>query len=154
MGIQNFVLNTFKELRVERPARKKTPADLQAMLEASMLKVEQRLMAAPDTPKNRDQIRHIVGIERWGQGRLRAALGQPLVMDEMNQYLPSDSLPWNELTASFSATRKETLELTRKVIKEGALSKVVPHNQFGDLSVRGWLMYIDTHARFESWRVR
>ena len=154
MDIKQSLLNGFKEFMVERPVRHKTPADILAHLEASGHKVATRFNGAPDLPRNRSAIRHIVGIERWGQNRLRVALGQPLVIDEMDGYVPSESTGWEELKAGFVATRQETVQLAREVIKAGALDKTVQHNQFGDITVRGWLNYLRAHASREGLRVR
>lgn len=84
----NPLLPTLRNLFLERPARKRDYAYFAGRLEASGKELEARFAVAADSPENRRQLRHIVGLERWGQRRLRTALGEPPIQDEMDQYAP------------------------------------------------------------------
>jgi hypothetical protein len=144
------LLDLFKNLMIERPAAKRSYAQLAAALERSNAKLQRRLAAARETPRNRKQLRHMVGIERWGQRRLRTALGEPLLMDEMDGYMPPEQTPVPDLAAALAAARAETVVLARQLDARGIpLDATVPHNQFGPLTARGWLVYLNAHANRE-----
>jgi hypothetical protein len=151
----NPLLPLMKHLLIEGPARRRTYAQLGAALDRAAAKLEPRLSAAPDTAANREQLRHIVGIERWGQRRLRVALGEPPVADEMDDYMPPADSSMDELRTAFASARRETTVLARQLEARAVDGGTrVEHNQFGPLSVRGWLSYLATHASFEGKRVR
>ncbi len=110
--------------------------------------------AADDSDHNRRLISHIVGIERWGQQRLRAALGEPLVIDEYDGYRPPHAATLAELQADFAATRHDTVALTHALDAAGVEAVRVPHNQIGNLSVRSWLGYLNIHANWEAKKLK
>lgn len=110
--------------------------------------------AATDSDVNRRLISHIVGIERWGQQRLRAALGEPLVIDDYDGYRPSRAATLPELQADFAATRRDTVALTRDLNAAGAAAVKLPHNQIGNLSVRSWLGYLNIHSNWEAKKLK
>ncbi|MCJ7624103.1 MAG: hypothetical protein MUO76_11415 [Anaerolineaceae bacterium] len=93
---------------------------------------------------------HIIGIERWGQRRLRVALGEPFELDEYDEYQPSEDLGWEELIDTFHNARRETAALAKAMGERGDAHIYIRHNQFGDLSVRSWFRYLDMHANIES----
>lgn len=62
---------------LERQAKKRTVRGFASSLERSGEEVTRHLSGIPYTPRNRGVVNHIVGIERWGQRRLRVALGEP-----------------------------------------------------------------------------
>jgi hypothetical protein len=133
---------------LERP--KRSLGQLAARLQASGDAIDARLRALPDSARNRQVLSHVIGIERWGQSRLKTALGAPLLMDEYNSYRPQHDCEWADLKSAFHTTRQETLGLTRQI--EAAPPPVdfkAPHNQFGPLSVAGWLRYLEMHANGE-----
>ena len=66
MGVADSLKSWLVGLVVERPVRKLTLAELVTRLETSDQQVERRIAMARDTPANRERVRHIVGIERWG----------------------------------------------------------------------------------------
>ena len=140
---------------VERSAKGQTYTQLAQKLTTSGDEVAQRFARAADTPKNRQTMNHIIGIERWGQRRLRSALGEPTVSDEYDGYrLPADSSK-AQLVEAFTMTRRETLALARQLEQAGApLSRTVPHNSVGDLSIGGWLAYLAGHAGREAGRMK
>jgi hypothetical protein len=151
----NPLLNLFKYLSFERPAARRSYGELAAALERSAAKLERRLAAAADTPTNRKQLRHIIAIERWGQRRLRVALGEPPVTDESDAYQPPSRTAVPELLALFAAARRETILLARQLeARRIDPASSVVHNQFGILSVRAWLVYLHAHANREAQRVR
>ena len=127
--------------------------DLTAELEAAGKRNLQQLMEKMPTERNYKQLNHIIGIERWGQQRLRVALGDPFRTDEYDAYRPPLGLSWNELHDVFDQTRQETLVLANRLIELGALDEKVLHNNLGDLSVKQWLYYLRIHANTEMWRM-
>jgi hypothetical protein len=140
---------------VKRQARGKTIEDLAQRLEASREPVEARVSAAADTPANREAINHILGIERWGQRRLRVALGEPFERDSYRGYrLPDDALI-ADLQAGFRDTRSSTIALARELQQAGVdPGRTVPHNDLGDLTLVEWFAYLDGHAARERFRIR
>lgn len=135
-------------------SRNQTLDQIADSMDTSGQKLELIFGAATDSDHNRRLISHIVGIERWGQQRLRAALGEPLVIDEYDGYRPPRVAALPELQADFAATREETAALTRKLGAAGVEAVKLPHNQIGNLSVRGWLGYLSIHANWEAKKLR
>lgn len=147
MGLVEKVFDLVGHLLLERPARDKTLANFREEMEAAGRDAQQRLAKAADTPENVEALRHIIGIERWGQRRLQVALGEPLVMDESDCYYPPTDAGWDQLRETFRETRQETVALVRRLGEADVGRDVkVPHNQWGDLTVRGWLSYLNGHA--------
>lgn len=142
-------------LAVEQPVRNATLPEMHDRLSISGEKIAARLAAARDTPENRRLVGHVIGIERWGQRRLRVALGEPVIQDEYDGYRPPRDESWENLLADFKTARQETLLLVDE-IQKAACSKELTfdHNQFGALSVRGWLQYLDMHANGEIQKIR
>lgn len=143
------------EQMFERPARDKRYAELADDLEVGGERVLVRARRAKDVASAKDALRHIVGIERWGQRRLEVALGETFVRDEHHGYKPPADASWDGVLEDFASTRQRTVALAR------ALSANPPepawrveHNGLGALSARGWLRYLLSHAEFESRRVR
>jgi hypothetical protein len=135
------------QLLIERPARKLTLHELIDQLEQSGKQIVERVYSFPDTPANRRQLCHIIGIERWGQRRLRVALGEPFLTEEYDHYCPSSERSWDDLKDEWDNTREATLALARDLTQASLPPDVkVPHNQFGPLSIKGWLRYLDVHA--------
>lgn len=117
--------------------------------------IDEHLAGKPDTPQNREQMRHVIGIERWGQRRLKTMLGEPPVQDEYDGYQPSAELALDALRAEFHATRTETLSIVDDIKKKGvAETAKANHNGMGDVSLKLWLRYLTMHANFESKRVK
>lgn len=117
--------------------------------------IDTYLADKPDTPKNREQMRHVIGIERWGQRRLKTILGEPPIHDEYDGYQPATDLDLNALRNEFSATRAETMSIVDAIQKQGvAETAKANHNGMGDVSLKLWLRYLTMHANFESKRVK
>lgn len=151
----NPIVPVMRSLLIELPVHKQSYARLAQALEADAESLIARFAAAADTSENRHQLRHIIGLERWGQRRLRTALGEPPVSDEMDDYMPERGMSLADLCAAFAATRRETVVLARQLEARGIDgAEQVAHNQFGPLSLRGWLHYLNLHARLEGRRVK
>lgn len=142
-------------LILERPARKRSLAEHGEHLNQAGGGILDYLARARDSERNRAQLGHIIGIERWGQQRLRALLGEPLVIDEYDAYRPASDTVWEALVVLFRVTREETLDIVDALASSGIdLSATVPHNQYGPLTARGWLRYLDIHANAEVRRIK
>ena len=140
---------------LEHQAKNRSLEELAAALERSGTEVKKRLEAAPDTPRNREVANHIVGIERWGQRRLRTALGEPLTSDPYHGYRLPEDASLDDLKNAYAKTRWATLELISELKTQRVdVARKVRHNDLGELSVRGWLVYLDGHAKRESTRLK
>lgn len=138
---------------VERQVRGRSLLELASALEDSAGTVFERIAAASDTPAHRDGANHVIGIERWGQGRLRHTLidRQAPQLDGHRPYRPSDDTPIAELADAFAECRRATVALAREIAAAGIdPGTSVPHNDLGELSVAGWLTYLDGHGLRES----
>jgi hypothetical protein len=139
----------------ERQAKGRTLDELAEALERSGRALNARFGRAANTPRNREALNHIVGIERWGQRRLRVPLGEPLLMDSYRGYRLPEGTPMDSLVQAFADTRRDTVSLVRELASADLKPAVkVRHNDLGELSVGAWLAYLDGHAKRESLRVR
>jgi hypothetical protein len=84
---------------------------------------------------------------------MRVALGEPLLQEEYNDYRPLETdVP--TLRAVFQATRQETVSLCKSLRMAGVDPETrILHNQFGEISLLGWLYYLIFHAGIESRRI-
>lgn len=155
MTIRTTILRLVAGLMFERPARKQSLPEIIVSLEKSGAALQQNFAAVPDKPENRELLRHIIGIERWGQRRLRVALGAEPVRDEYDGYCPAEGLDMATLRGELQSTRRETVAIAH-AFESGLnrLDTIVFHNDFGDLSVRGWLRYLEGHANIEAKRAK
>ena len=152
--MKNWLQSIATGLLLERPAQKLSLDEHAAQLESSGVRLAQRYAVATDTGANREHLRHVIGIERWGQRRLEVFLGAPLAMDEYDGYCPASDLGWAALQDEFKATREKTVALARELAAAKLdTSPTVPHNQYGKLTAYAWLHYLDTHANLESERI-
>ena len=143
------------ELILRRPARRRSlPQQLSALAKAGE-KLQIRMARAAATDANRAALRHIIGIERWGQRRLRTILGEPPVTDEYDGYQPAADLGWSALREAMTATRRETIALGLQ-IEERQIGDTITakHNALGEMTTREWLRYLAIHAYTESFRLR
>ncbi len=142
-------------MSIQFQIRNKSLDQLTARAEASGKTILTRLANKTDSPQNRKKLRHIIGIERWGQSRLKALLGEPARQDEYDGYQPAEALDFKAPRNAFKQTRTETVTLVRKLQKKGvADTGKARHNGMGDVSVPIWLGYLNQHANFESRRIR
>ncbi len=155
MSILDPIKKVAADFILERPFRNKDFSQLAEKLTLSGQILEDRIRRARDTDRNRGILSHIIGIERWGQARLRVFLGEPFTLDEYDGYRPSQDATWDELAQAFRATRAQTVALIRELAaREPEPGARVLHNQFGPLTARGWLRYLDFHANAESKKFR
>lgn len=150
MSIRSTLVNAF----LSRPFNGLRAEEIARRLELSGRTLERTFATAADTPANRRLVSHITGIERWGQSRLRVALGAPLVRDEYDGYRPARDADWPALQAAFAATRGETVAITQQLGATLDQPVAVLHNQFGPLRLRAWLRYLDIHATLEARKLR
>jgi len=145
------LIGIYRHTIAERHARNRDLAQLSAELAASGQRMDERIAAARDTPGHRDAVAHWVGIERWGQRRLRVALGEPFVADTHHPYRPEREADLATLRRDFAATRADTLTLIERLRAAGVdPRRTVAHNDLGDLSVRAWLAYLLQHPEQEA----
>ncbi len=151
----NVVQNLIVNLTLEYPAQRKTISALADDLERSGYTVGQRIGLGKTDRASTDKALHIIGIERWGQQRLRVALGEAFTLDGHQAYKPSPDLSMTELQKTFQETRTQTIALARELerVNVGHTERVL-HNNLGPLTVRGWLRYLGIHADLESRRLR
>ena len=155
MAIRDILFSVLREFLVERPARKASINELADKLSVSGQALSIRFGGIANRDANREALRHIIGLERWGQRRLRVFLGEPFVRDEYDGYRPSENFSWNDLREDFSQARAETVTLAEQLMQKNVMSNVtVLHNDFGPLTAKGWLKYMLDHAIRESMRIK
>ena len=115
--IMRAVGGVANRLLIKRPAAKLSLGDLASKLEDSGKVLEGRYGAALDSEKNRQTLRHVTGMERWGQRRLEVFLGKDMVTDEYDGYQPSANASWRDLKLAFANTRRNTVALARQLAK-------------------------------------
>ena len=147
----SFVTNLIHAF-LESQASHVTLDDLGKKLRTEGESITARLKQAADTPANRTQAGHVIGIERWGAHRLAAALAGNAAQDEYDGYRPSANLSMPVLADEFFKARQETLGLIEPLRAYG--EKTIPHNNFGEISVKAWLSYLNRHASLESRKIR
>ena len=151
MRIRDAFIGQIANLILERPGRKQTVREWANALQTSGAAIEARAAAAADAARAANALRHITGIEAWGQSRLRVFLGAPLHMDEYESYAPSADFDLTAQVAAFAATRAATVALAQQLADAAiADTRTVVHNSFGPLTVGGWLAYLDSHATREA----
>jgi hypothetical protein len=150
MGLRETITNRF----LEQPFKSLTVDQMVERLELDGRTLERTFAAAKDNEANRKLLSHITGIERWGHSRLRVALGAALTMDEYDGYRPPREATWFALQDAFRTTRQETVDLARQLDQAVAAGVKAPHNQFGPLTIRSWLRYLDMHANLEAKKLK
>ncbi len=138
---------------VERQARRAGLAELTDRLEANGRTLAQRFAAQSDGDGVRETLRHVVGIERWGQRRLRVALGEAPEPGGHRPYRPPDEAGLDALRVAFATTRSDTVALARALAREEPAPDLrIAHDDLGPMSVGAWLAYLDGHALMETRR--
>ena len=149
------MFSVLREFLVERPARKASINELADKLSVSGQALSIRFGGIANRDANREALRHIIGLERWGQRRLRVFLGEPFVRDEHDGYRPSENFSWNDLREDFNQARAETVTLAEQLKQKNVThTATVLHNDFGSLTAKGWLKYLLDHATRESLRIK
>jgi len=155
MGVKQTLMHGGAKVILEWPGRRKSLDDWADDLSLRGLLVDERARLAKDPEAAQRILQHITGIERWGQRRLRVFLGEPEIMDEYNGYRPGTNLSTEEQRTFFRTTRLETVDLARQLAQAAIDPEArVPHNDFGPLTPRGWLRYLDMHANSEIKKVK
>ncbi len=155
MALRETVLKLVAPLFIENPAQKQSFTQLMAKLEKSQGLIATRINAVKpqNLEKHRATLRHIIGIERWGTERLKVALGEAFKPDGQKNYHPDPNSDFTALLEDFKNTRLETLRIAKLVEQQNPSAKI-EHNGFGELSIKGWLQYLNFHASSESLRLR
>jgi hypothetical protein len=91
MGIRETLMHAVFSRLLENPAKNKSYEQLIAGLQNGEAVVLARAAGKPDTPQNRAQFGHIIGIEQWCQRRLNTLQGAPAVQDEYDGYRRSSA---------------------------------------------------------------
>lgn len=155
MGLKEAIMGAAAGVFIERPGHAKSYSEWKDALASSGAAIDARAVTAKDPVQASKVLRHITGIERWGQRRLRILLGEPPIADEYDGYRPGSDLSLDEQRAFFDTTRTATLILIDQLEAAGVGDDVTAlHNDFGPLTSRGWLRYLDMHASLESKKFR
>lgn len=155
MGLKEAIMGAAAGVFVEQPGRGKSYDEWKQVLETSGVAIDARAAVAKDAVQTSKVLRHIAGIERWGQRRLQIFLGAPPIQDEYDDYQPGTTLTLAEQREFFRQTRADTLALVDQLQAAGVGDAITaPHNDFGPLTARGWLRYLDIHANLESKKFR
>lgn len=154
---------TFKErlnlwivqIFLERPAKNQGLEQLSHKLVKTGQELRLKFAGKAASEANQKTLSHIIAIERWGQSRLKVALGEAFKQDESHSYKPSAETSWQDLQGLFEKTRAETVAIAQSI----AQAKLDPqqtltHNQFGPISLLAWLRYLNVHAALEAKRIR
>jgi hypothetical protein len=149
------ILGWILRRRSERRAKGLSYPELKQVLENSQPIVSERFARGSDSGTNLERARHITGIERWGQSRLRVPLGAPLVRDEYDGYRPDDLDTMAALSQAFSSTRDDTLAILDQLQAAGVpLTTTALHNELGEITIGAWVYYLNDHGLRESLIVR
>ncbi|MGB1249862.1 MAG: DinB family protein [Candidatus Promineifilaceae bacterium] len=148
----SFITRIVTNLLLERPARKKDYAAFVKIYETKGRAIQDKLGGAQDNEKNNKTLSHIIGIERWGQSRLRVAMGDPFIDEEYDvRHRPARDTSWSDLKSQFAETRAGSVALIREFSAENIpASTKIAHNQFGEVSIGAWLQYLQFHASTEA----
>lgn len=154
MAVSNRgLLRPVSALMFELPAKRIGIDRLIERLERSLTPLEKRAAAVTGRLHNRRILAHMIGIERWSQRRMRVVFGEPLIDDEYEHYLP-DAQDYSSLQETFRSTRQATIRLSKSLRMAGIdLSTSIEHNQYGTITLLGWLLYVDLHARWEGFHL-
>ena len=73
------------------------------------------------------------------------------MLDEMDGYILANSHGGGYIAQDFDHARRELLALVQTLAAVPEIEKgKVQHNEFGPLSAKAWLIYLEMHANFES----
>ncbi|HEX8674788.1 MAG TPA: hypothetical protein VF710_23010 [Longimicrobium sp.] len=91
MGFKQGFFQWAGRMMFERPVRSQSVVDIASTLSSSGDEVRERIAGKEGTPANVARLRHIIGIERWGQQRLRVFLGDPFEPGGHHPHKPTDT---------------------------------------------------------------
>jgi len=150
MRILQRLIGAMLRPAAERQARGKTFSDLANELGEAWPRIETHLKGKPDTGMNREALAHCIGIERWGQSRLKVGLGEPFTLDAYHPYRPNLEDGVDALAQAMKETREATIALAHDLEAKGVpVEKKVEHNDLGEMSLGAWLMFLKQHASRE-----
>lgn len=153
MALKDKITQGVGQLFFEKLGKYKTLAEWATKLEESGRTIDERAAKTKKMDQTQKTLRHISGIERWGQSRLRVFLGESFQRDEYDGYRSERDLTLEQQRDFFRETRQETLNIVQQLIDaEVTTNQRVDHNDFGPFTAKGWLRYLDGHANIESRR--
>lgn len=149
------VMRFFGRYVLDKPARANSYEQIHTNFESNTRAVLENIRKAnPKEEMNHRLITHIIGIERWSQTHLREFFGDAPGEHEYDLYRPAQDTAWEALSDLFSETRQQTLALIDQLSTTDPQSTLIEHNTYGDLSAKGWLRYMATHALLESKKLK
>jgi hypothetical protein len=152
--IRSTMLHFVAGLVFERPVRTLSADQLRMRLSDGGNIVVAAMRAASDTSTHQRIATHIIGIECWGQARLRELLTRSHTSEEYDRYRPA-ATSLIHLAELMTSTRAETIAVFDQLCAAGiAPTQVAHHNMFGAMTVAGWLQYLHAHASLESRKLR
>lgn len=155
MKLKRRLWNLGAQFVLERPARVRGFKEFEDMFVHTGRELADQYATAQDTDDTRRIISHVIGIERWGQQRLKVAFGETFNAEEYTNYRPPREATLESLQFDFNDTRAATIDLIRRMQEQAVDPDVsIEHNQYGPLTVRGWLQYLYTHSKSESERLK
>lgn len=153
--MKQIIFGMLGRLFWERPGAKRNFTDHVARLESTAGEIATRAQHAEPNDRNREALAHLIGIERWGQRRLRVGFGESFVAEEYDGYRPVLATPWEEMVEQFQTTRAETVALAQRYANnEGNVENPIDHNDYGGLTPHGWLEYLRVHAALTAKLIR
>lgn len=149
------IFGTLFSIYLERKGRGKSVQEWMQALQSSGLTLSEGYTKVSDSEENRKILSHVIGIERWATRCMAVALGEPLLEGEYDEFRPARETGWSELQSQFVETREATVSTIEKIIDADVdTSTKINHNHMGNLTITGWLSYLDTHGPFESKRMK
>lgn len=144
-----FPFDPVARMWVNARAKRRSYASLITALEKGM-KLAKRKDDNPPTTQHHALWTHIIGIEIWSQKKLATLLGEPDGATDYDPYRPPKDTPWDDLYPMLQKARQDTIALAKR-LEQAKISDdaVVFHKGWGNLTAKGWLLYIITHADFE-----
>ncbi|MCU0480481.1 MAG: DinB family protein [Anaerolineae bacterium] len=144
-----FPFDPIARLWVNARAKRRSYASLITALEKGM-KLAKSKSDKPASMQHHALWTHIIGIEIWSQKKLAGFFGEPIGEADYDPYRPPKDTPWDELYPMLQKVRQDTIALAKR-LENAKISDeaVVFHKGWGNLTAKGWLLYIITHADVE-----
>ena len=152
--MRKLILKVVAHFLFIRPSNNRSYGDYEKLLTDNGITIEQHANRAADLPTNRQQLRHIIGIERWAWRRLMVCFGEPFIREAYDGYAPAADRSWPQLLADFKTTRQATIVLAQRFAREQPANALVEHDDFGPMQAKVWLQYLCSHAEREVKSVR
>jgi hypothetical protein len=143
----NIIMQGFAWLLLERKIQGKSYKGYSQLFEESCRLIQSLIDRAEDNSKNRWELLHIIGMERWMQSRMRVALGAPFIQEEYDSYRPPEDTPWQDLKRTFFDVREASCDLCIEFeAKNVDPAQKIVHNSVGEMSVKAWMEYVLSHS--------